>query len=531
MARKRKNGDGMLRLRSDGRWEARLVIGYTEKGKAITKNVTAKDKDDCIKKFEELKEKYEASKKGEVSPHMCFGDWLIFWYENYSKPRLRVGTRQKYENMIYKHIIPAIGKIPLDRLSQNDLQQFYMELKTDGRIRMREEHGPGLSDKSIRDCHARCRSALEKACEEKLIRQNPAEGCRLPSKTKRNLQVLTREEIQKLFIQAKEERYYELFLLEVSTGLRIGELTGLQWKDLNFDTCRLNIERQASRVDGKLFISEPKTKASIRTVILPKYVVEVLKSYKENSKSRWIFPSPVNEDEPIAASTCRKRLHKILDHAGCKDVRFHDLRHTFATTALSYGMDVKTLSSVIGHVSASTTLDIYSHITETMKKDAAQKIDAEIGGVTPCEEGFKPQAVKTRPPVATNFTAYKGKKRRDGTGSLRQISENLWEGRYVRTWPDGKRHPQNVYGKDREECTQKLKRLIEETDKKIDEMKEKGETEVIFPTAYTSKARIRDYMKEHMDETNKTTIAKATGTDRGTVRRYWEEIMEELRVG
>ena len=94
MARKRKNGDGMLRLRSDGRWEARLLIGYTDKGKAITKNVTAKDKDDCIKKFEELKEKYEASKKDEVSPHMCFGDWLIFWYENYSKPRLRVGTRQ-----------------------------------------------------------------------------------------------------------------------------------------------------------------------------------------------------------------------------------------------------------------------------------------------------------------------------------------------------------------------------------------------------------------------------------------------------
>ena len=132
MARKRKNGDGMLRLRSDGRWEARLLIGCTDKGKAITKNVTAKDKDDCIKKFEELKVKYEASKKDEVSPHMCFGDWLIFWYENYSKPRLRVGTRQKYENMIYKHIIPAIGKIPLDRLSQNDLQQFYMELKTDG---------------------------------------------------------------------------------------------------------------------------------------------------------------------------------------------------------------------------------------------------------------------------------------------------------------------------------------------------------------------------------------------------------------
>lgn len=200
------------------------------------------------------------------------------------------------------------------------------------------------------------------------------------------MQVLTREEIQRFLIQAKEEGYFELFLLELTTGLRRGELLALQWEDLNEETGELHITKQVYRTkeDG-LLLSQPKTKSSIRTIILPPPMLAILLEYRKTVDSRWMFPSPVKEDSPIDPGAIRQRLHLILEHAQCKQVRFHDLRHTFATTALGSGMDVKTLSAMLGHVSAATTLDIYTHVTDTMQTEAAAKIDQGIGKAAPQE--------------------------------------------------------------------------------------------------------------------------------------------------
>ena len=179
----------------------------------------------------------------------------------------------------------------------------------------------------LQKCHTLYRRALEKAAADGLIIQNPAEGCKLPSIKRKEMQLLTREELQKLLIQAKAEGYYEIFLLELTTGLRVGELMALQWDDLNFNTGELRIERQAYRIKGELLIQPSKTKASIRTLILPQPVVEALRLYKQTVCSRWIFPSPKKEDAPLAPAAASHRLAKILENAGCKRVRFHDLRH------------------------------------------------------------------------------------------------------------------------------------------------------------------------------------------------------------
>ena len=122
-------------------------------------------------------------------------------------------------------------------------------------------------------------------------------------------------------------RHFDPFLLELTTGLRVGELMALQWDDLNLKTGELRIERQVYRTKEELLIQEPKTKASIRTVILPPPVVEALKEYKKTVSSRWMFPSPKKEDAPLAPAAASHRLSKILSHAGCKKIRFHDLRH------------------------------------------------------------------------------------------------------------------------------------------------------------------------------------------------------------
>ena len=123
---------------------------------------------------------------------MPFGDWLTYWYENHSKPKIRPTTQETYESRIRLHIIPEIGSIPLNKLTQNDLQQFYGRLKKSGRKRFTDKYGEGLSDRMVRMCHATCRSALEKAVQDGLIRVNPAIGCKLPPKKAREMQVLTR---------------------------------------------------------------------------------------------------------------------------------------------------------------------------------------------------------------------------------------------------------------------------------------------------------------------------------------------------
>ena len=372
MARKRKSGTGTIRQRKDGRWEGRAVVGYDDKGLPKTKNVLAKTKHECQEKLTKLMETVGSTKSEKICADMPFGEWMDFWYQTYIKSGLRPATQNTYESTIYQHIIPQLGKIPLCQLTQKDLQQFYAYLKKKGRLVRTEQYGKGLSDRMVRMCHAKCRAALDQAVRENLIRSNPAVGCKLPPKRGREMQVLSRQELQRFLIQAKADDYFELFLLDLSTGLRRGELLALQWSDLDLDTGTLSVTKQVYEVNGKMQLSVPKTKASIRKLVLPPAVVEVFREYRKTAKSRWLFPSPIKEDEPIKPGSMLRRLQVILERAGCKKIRFHDLRHTFATMSLENEMDVKTLSAIIGHVSSATNLtnDIY---VKYIRKDATDK--------------------------------------------------------------------------------------------------------------------------------------------------------------
>ena len=469
---KRKNGEGTVRLRKDGRWEGRVVIGYDDKGNPKTKSVLAHTKGECVEKLERLKE--ECGRTAEkLKPDMPFGEWIDFWYQYFSSPKLRPTTQATYENRIYGHIIPSVGKIPLSKLTQNDLQQFYAKLKRTGRKVNVELKGTGVSDRMVRSCHALCRSSLEKAVEEGLITRNPSIGCKLPPKKNGEMKVLTQTEIVRLLNQAYDEGYYEMFLLELTTGMRRGEILGLKWRDLNLETGELNIKRQLTTKG----ISVPKTKSSIRTILLPPDMLDLLREMKKTAKYDWIFPSPVKEGEPRNPTAITKRFRIMLERAHCKHVRFHDLRHTFATMALENGMDVKTLSAMIGHVSSETTLNIYSHVTDTMRAQAAVKIDREIGGTNAempkvKDEPRQPQTSE----IEENFEPWKPKVRKSGTGCVYQINDHLWEGSYFPRLPDGKRKKFNVYAKTREECEAELAKMIEQKKKEISELKKKAKT-------------------------------------------------------
>ena len=207
-------------------------------------------------------------------------------------------------------------------------------------------------------------------------------------------------------------------------------------------------------------------------IILPPPLVEVLKKYKETVESIWMFPSPVKEgDEPRDPQSLYHRTQLLLERAGCKRVRFHDLRHTFATMSLESGMDVKTLSAMIGHISSATTLDIYSHITTEMQVNAARKIDNSYGrDYEVYEEEAK--VVEEPKPVIKPFDPYKGKIRKSGTGGIYELNDHLYEGRYTPTNANGKRESHNVYGKTREECQEKLNAMYVEVRARINAEKE-----------------------------------------------------------
>ena len=338
----------------------------------------------------------------------------------------------------------------------------------------REQFGPGLANSVIRSIHAHCRAALEKAVAEKLIRQNPAIGCKLPPKKTPEVKILTPEAMQKLLYQAQIEDFYEMFMLDLATGLRRGEIVGLQWKDIDLENSTLSVTRQVRYVRGELKIEPPKTKAYERSIILSPPVLEMLAEYRKTVDSIWLFPSPVKkEDVPRDPSACRKALARLLKRAECEHVPFHAMRHTFASNAFHYGMDVKTLASTIGHESVETTLNVYAHSSEQMKRDAAKKIDEAIGtvlaaNVTASDASCDDENSKAQEPTnsadkpkTVEFKPYQPKYRKRGTGSVHQVSKNVWEGRYTPT-VNGKCVARNVYADSVEECEIKLEAMIQE---------------------------------------------------------------------
>ena len=375
MARKRKNGQGTVRLRKDGRWEGRQIVVYDENGKAKTKSVLAKTKAECLEKLKQLQNSCGTAKPLKIKPDMRFGDWIGYWYETHCRPTIRPTTQKSYEEWIYVHVIPGLGHIHLNKLTQADCQKFLNEMKANGRKIHRDTKGPGMSERSVRSCYHVIRMSLERAIKDGLIKKNPILGCKLSPPEQKEMKVLSREEIQRFLLQAKAEGMYELFLLELTTGLRRGELLALRWDDLNVKDRILSVSKQITRIEGELVVTEPKTKNSVRKVALSQQAVALLvQEHEQHPDSPLLFPSPRTGGywSPDAVSRINR---KLLAKAGIEErVRFHDLHHTFATMALSSGVDVKTLSSMLGHYSAGFTLDTYTHITNDMQRGAAEKI-------------------------------------------------------------------------------------------------------------------------------------------------------------
>ena len=464
MPKRRANGEGNIRKRKDGRWEGRYTVGYDpESGKRIIKNVLGKTQAEVKEK---LKTAISESQRLDVSKAGTYtvASWVRTWYEVYAEPRIRPNTKAYYTNYIENHIVPGIGDVPLDKLTTIQIQRFYNNLQKTGRVQ-RKNFPPlkdaSLSPRVVRGVHTLLHNCLEQAVAEHLLLTNPAQGCKLPQLEKKEMKILPQEKIGMYLAEAEKRGLLAAFYLELTTGLRRGELLALQWTDLDVESRTLAVTKQVNRINGELVVSPPKTRNSVRTLALPQQAVDLLVAeHKKHPRNPYLFPSP-KTGTMYDPDAFRRTHDKILKAIGAEHIRFHDLRHTFATLSLKSGVDVKTLSAMLGHVSAATTLDIYTHITNPMRSEAAAKIDQRIAKVDPKEkEVASERAPETDPQPFVPFIPYNGKIRKAGTGCITQISEHCWEGRYSPMWPDGKKHSHNVYAYTREECEEKLKVLI-----------------------------------------------------------------------
>ena len=296
---------------------------------------------------------------------------------------VRVATADRYRLMIEQYTIPRIGSIKLTKLTSHDLQKLYKELKENGRIDRKSGHGnPGLSSTTVRSLHPMLHNALNRAVKERLILRNPTEDCIAPKVQKFERQILQPEHIKTYLDAADKRGLLPMFYLKLVSGLRKGEITALLWSDLDIQNKTISVSKQyVKNPNGELTLSRPKTETSVRKVSIPQEAVDLLVAeHKKHPDNPYMFPSPVTGEMYYPDSIVNQHK-KILKDAGLPHIRFHDLRHTFATLALQNGVDVKTVSSMLGHYDAGFTLRIYTHATRQKQDEAAQTMGSFMAQV------------------------------------------------------------------------------------------------------------------------------------------------------
>ena len=330
MSKRRPVGDGMVRKRDDGRWEGRIVIGHRENGEPLFRHVYAKTQKVLLDKLHQNIECYRDVELTEDS-RMTLSEWLDRWLAEYKAGTVRPGTLKSYRCYIEYYIKPQLGDKQISLISQQDIQRMYRRLKTEGRIREHPEMGHHLSDSMVRHIHSTLHAALKDAVQAHVIPRNPTEGTTAPKPNYRPKRILTRAELDAfLEVVEQDEVWRDFFQTELMTGLRRGEICGLQWSDFDEESGTLKVCRTLhGQRKGEYTVGETKTGKGIRTIILPKTVADILRRRKADTISQWIFPDPVKPEDPVNPGSAYLHMKTLLRRAGLPSIRFHDLRHPY----------------------------------------------------------------------------------------------------------------------------------------------------------------------------------------------------------
>lgn len=393
--RKRPNGEGGIRLKRPGLWEATFTVGFKSNGAQDIKYLYSKTQQGALKRLNDFKEQW---RKG-LSPdnaQIRLEEWLDNWYNNYIVGKVSVKTRCDYESSIRCHIKPKLGKMKLIELKNMHIQRFYNDLLEKGSLR---KDGKGLSPKSVRNIHVALHQALEQAVNNDIIMKNPTRGIKLPASDKNTRTALTEDEEKALIKHCFDHPWGMIILLALFSGMRHGEILGLTWADIDFEQNCININKQARRVQNfdeniksktLLEISDKtKTESSNRTIAISPVIMEKLKEYKtaqDKHKKKWkeayndlnlVF---CKEDGNIAdQKAVGTFLSDTLEKAEITTkITFHELRHTFATRASEYNSNIKSVSSILGHANTNVTLNVYTHDSQEAQQAVMQNMTDKL---------------------------------------------------------------------------------------------------------------------------------------------------------
>ena len=384
MANKRANGEGTIvknmRNGIQKGWRASITIGRDDNGKIKRKEFTGKTQQEVKKKLEEYKKEMLL---GTISSDdkITVSEWYHTWLFDYRIKDLKPKSFEKYEG-IYRNYIKdsELGKIKLKDLRATHIQRYYNKLQDTKPI------------STIKGINTRLKPCLGEAEKQGYIQKNYCKMVTLPKdNNKKTIQVLTQQQ-QKLFIEAiKGHKLEVLFLIALGTGLRLGELLGLKWSDIDFNTGILTVNRTLSRVKnqttGKYEIIEqtPKTKNSNRTIPIPNDILNKLKEHKKNQSKQRLFVGEgyINNNyvftddigNPIDDKRPGRNLKSTLTKLNIEPIKFHALRHTYATRLFEANVPPKTVQVLMGHYDISITMDIYTHVMEDAKLEAIEKLN------------------------------------------------------------------------------------------------------------------------------------------------------------
>ena len=388
-ATKNAKGGGTIRKRSDGRWEARYTLGIDPKtGKQIQKSVYGKTQKEVRQKLTAITAEID---DGTYIPpdKTTVEQWLNIWLKEYMGDK-KYGTVRNYKNACKYHIIPYIGQYRLSELKPYTIQALYNRLG-------REEDGKkALSPKTIHNVHGVLSKALNQAVWNEMIRSNPAQLTTRPRKTRKDITTLSDEQIQKFGALVEQDSYRAILKFILFSGVRESEAIGLTWDCIDFDRGTIRIYRQmlkrTKEAGGYTLASLKNDKERLLTP--PPMLMTMLKEQKreqverrmkagpawrgwnsvEEQKTWFVFTTEFGDH--YCPQTVYAHFKKIARQIGAEKANVHSLRHTYAVLCLQNGDDVKTVQSNLGHATAAFTLDVYGHVSEKMKQDSAERMEA-----------------------------------------------------------------------------------------------------------------------------------------------------------
>lgn len=399
---KKENGAGSIRKRPDGTWEGRYCAGYNPgTGKPVRKSIYGKSQKEIRERLTKITAEIDDGIYIDPSK-ITLGEWLDTWLNEYCGDKKYL-TVKHYRAQVNTHIAPCLGAVKLQKLTAPMIQAFYNQLGISGHEIKKTDKKTGkvtisrvpLATKSIRNIHGVLTKALHKAVDVDYIKTNPADRVTLPRVDKKEINPLDDTQLADFYKEAGDDEYCYLLRILPFTGLREAEATGLTWDCIDFSKGTITVKQQLIKrpaADGGFTISE--TKNSKPRVVRPAdMVMQLLKARQRQQieqrlqageqwqgwqneterKTALVFTTATGGN--LSPQTVYNHAKKVLDRVGAGDRCVHDLRHTYAVISLQNGDDIKTVQGNLGHATAAFTLDVYGHVSETMKKNSADRMN------------------------------------------------------------------------------------------------------------------------------------------------------------